>query len=58
MIDNDFTATMTSEELVLGEARHCDAEPSRRLAMAAGLTKSSQFLIEEVVLKREIGQHQ
>jgi hypothetical protein len=44
MIDSDFTAAMTSEELLLGEARHSDAEPSRRLAMAAGLTKSSDEL--------------
>jgi hypothetical protein len=44
MIDNDFTAAMTSEELLFGEARHSSAEQSRRLAMTAGLTKSSNEL--------------
>jgi hypothetical protein len=44
MIDNDFTAAMTSEELLSGEARHSSSEQSRRLAMAAGLTKSSDEL--------------
>jgi len=44
MITNDFTAAMSSEELQAGEARHHAAEQSRRLAMAAGLTKSSDDL--------------
>ncbi len=42
MIDNDFTAAMTISEPQMGEARHSDAEPSRKLVMAAGLTKSSE----------------
>lgn len=44
MIDNHFTAAMTTAELLSGEASHQDAEPSRKLAMAAGLTKSSEEL--------------
>ena len=44
MIDNEFVAAMTEKELLTGEARHREAEPSRRLAMAAGLTKSSDEL--------------
>jgi hypothetical protein len=44
MLENDFTAAMTSEEFLSGEDRHSDAELSRRLAMAAGLTKSSKEL--------------
>lgn len=40
MINNDFTAAMSSEELLAGEARHTSTEQSRKLAMAAGLTKS------------------
>ncbi len=39
-----FTAAMTSEEMQSGEARHARIEPSRKLAMAAGLTKSSDEL--------------
>jgi hypothetical protein len=46
MLKNDFTAAMTYEEFLFGEDRHSDAEPSRRLAMAAGLTKSSEGLAE------------
>ena len=46
MIDNSFTAAMTSEELLTGEARHSSEEQSRRLAMAAGLTKSSKELAQ------------
>jgi len=45
MITNDFTAAMTSEELSAGEARHSATERSRRLAMKAGLTKSSEELV-------------
>jgi len=44
-MDNNFTAAMTKEELLTGEARHSSEEPSRRLAMAAGLTKSSKELL-------------
>ena len=44
MVDNNFTAAMTEKELLLGEARHRSEEPSRRLAMAAGLTNSSKEL--------------
>ena len=44
MVDNNFTAAMTEEELLFGEARHRSEEPSRRLAMTAGLTKSSEEL--------------
>ncbi|MEZ5491998.1 MAG: hypothetical protein R3F50_17055 [Gammaproteobacteria bacterium] len=39
-----FHAAMTIEELLDGEARHRDIEQSRKLAMAAGLTKSSRQL--------------
>ena len=46
MVDNNFTAAMTEEELLFGEARHRSEEPSRRLAMAAGLTKSSDELAQ------------
>jgi len=41
MLNNDFTAAMTSEELLSGETRYADNEQSRKLAMAAGLTMSS-----------------
>jgi hypothetical protein len=44
MLNNQFLAAMTSEEFLKGEALHCESEPSRELAMAAGLTKSSQEL--------------
>jgi len=37
---------MTTEEMQSGEARHAKIEPSRKLAMAAGLTKSSDDLRE------------
>jgi len=44
MISSDFTAAMTDQELRDGEARHAEVEQSRKLAMAAGLTKSSDDL--------------
>ena len=44
MITNNFTAAMTQEELLTGEAHHEEGEQSRRSAMAAGLTKSSDEL--------------
>ncbi len=44
MIDNDFTAAMTISDLQAGEARRSDTEPSRKLAMAAGLTNNSEEL--------------
>jgi hypothetical protein len=44
LISNDFTAAMSSQDLLEGEARHKEAEESRMLAMSAGLTKSSQEL--------------
>jgi len=44
MLNNDFTAAMTSEELLSGETRYADNEQSRKLAMAAGLTRSSDEL--------------
>jgi hypothetical protein len=44
MLNNDFTAALTSSDLLSGEARHTDIEQSRKLAMAAGLTKSSEEL--------------
>ncbi|NQV69265.1 MAG: hypothetical protein HQ498_04485 [Pseudohongiella sp.] len=40
----DFAASMTEQELLAGESRHQEAEPSRKLAMAAGLLKSSDEL--------------
>ena len=43
MLNNDFTAAITLEDLLIGEARHSDGEQSRKLAMAA-LTKSSEEL--------------
>jgi hypothetical protein len=54
MLENDFTAAMTSEEFLSGEDRHSDAELSRRLAMAAGLTKSSEELAEAWVDNPEL----
>jgi hypothetical protein len=44
MLNNEFSAAMTTEEFLQGEALHCESEPSRELAMAAGLTKSSKEL--------------
>lgn len=44
MIINNFTAAMSKEELFSGEKRYQEAEKSRRLAMNAGLTKSSEEL--------------
>ena len=44
MLENDFEAAMSSEELLAGETRHAPGEQSRRLAMAAALTKSSDEL--------------
>lgn len=44
MIKNDFVAAMTNEQLLEGETGHSKARSSRRLAMAAGLTKSSDEL--------------
>ena len=46
MINNEFSAAMTSEEFLAAETRHVSAEQSRKLAMAAGLTKSSDELKE------------
>ena len=46
MINNEFTAAMTNEEFLAGESRHESAEQSRKLAMAIGLTKSSNELKE------------
>jgi hypothetical protein len=42
VIDNEFVAAMTDQDFLLGETRHQKAEQSRKLSMAAGLTKSSQ----------------
>jgi len=39
-----FTAAMTTKEMEDGETRHGEIELSRKLAMAAGLTKSSDEL--------------
>lgn len=44
MIENAFSAAMTDEEFLSGETRHQKAEQSRKLAMAAGLTKTSEKL--------------
>ena len=44
MITSDFDPAMTSAEMESGETRHQKVEPSRKLAMAAGLTKSSDEL--------------
>jgi hypothetical protein len=41
---NEFLAAMTDEDFLAGETRHQEAEPSRKLSMAAGLTKSSEEL--------------
>ena len=46
MIINDFTAAMSTQEFLDGEALHKRAELSRMLAMSAGLTKSSEELEE------------
>ena len=46
MINNDFAAAMTGEEFLAGETRHESAEQSHKLAMAIGLTKSSDDLKE------------
>lgn len=44
MISSNFAATMTDDELKDGEANHQKVEPSPKMAMAAGLTKSSDEL--------------
>jgi hypothetical protein len=44
MLNNDFIAAITSEELLSGETRHTNIDQSRKLAMAAGLTRSSEEL--------------
>lgn len=44
MIESSFTAAMTTDEMDAGEIRHREMELSRRLAMAAGLTKNSDEL--------------
>ena len=44
MINSDFPAAMHVNEYRAGEARHLEQEPSRKLAMTAGLTKSSYEL--------------
>lgn len=46
MIDNQFEASMTMKELVEGEIRHNSEEESRRVAMAAGLARSSAVLTQ------------
>ena len=33
MLDNNFTAAITLEDLLIGEARHADGEQSRKLAI-------------------------
>ena len=43
---NSFTAAMSIAALQRGETRHIGTETSRKLAMAAGLTKSSDELSE------------
>lgn len=42
MIDNVLVVAMTDEDFLQGETRHQEAEQSRKLAMAAGLSKSSE----------------
>jgi hypothetical protein len=44
MLNNEFSAAMTAEEYLQGEALHSESEPSRKLAMSAGLTNSSEEL--------------
>lgn len=44
MLDNDFKAAISPTELLAGETRHAETEQSRKLAMAAGLTKSCDEL--------------
>lgn len=44
MTDSHFQAAMTEDEMLDGEARHAEIEQSRRLAMTAGLIKSSDEL--------------
>ena len=44
MFNNEFTPAMTGEEYLAGETRHAAGGQSRMLAMAAGLTKSSNEL--------------
>jgi hypothetical protein len=44
VIDNEFIAAMTDEDFLAGEIRHQESESSRKLSMAAGLTKSSEQL--------------
>ena len=46
MVNYRFHAAMTEEELLDGEARHSEIEQSRKLVMAAGLTKNSNQLSE------------
>ena len=44
MIESDFQAAMTEDELMDGEVRHQEVEQSRKLAMLIGLTKTSHEL--------------
>lgn len=46
MLENSFQAAMTEKELHEGEQRYSKAEKSRKLAMAAGLTKNSDELLK------------
>ena len=46
MIENEFLAAITREAFLAGEARHQEAEQSRKLAMSAGLSKSNSELEE------------
>ena len=44
MIESDFLSAMAGNELRNGEARHQEVKQPHKLAMAAGLTKSSDAL--------------
>lgn len=44
MLENEFVAAMTDEGFWKGEARHQQGDKSRKLALTAGLTKSSEEL--------------
>lgn len=46
MLTSSFQPALTEAELLEGEKRYCQEQSSRRLAMAAGLTKGSDELAE------------
>ena len=54
MPTNNFDAVMSLQELQTGELRLSGITQSRRMAMAAGLTKSSEGLTEAYRLNKDL----